>query len=102
MVESNIWIRCADVLIEAGVSKKASNTPALLSRSKRFQTEFQGPNRSGSTRQRTFSTVKKGIASRNSRSFAALRPRRGRQARKTSSVCAQSSSFIRIDMISSL
>ena len=23
MVESNIWIRCADVLIEASVSKKA-------------------------------------------------------------------------------
>jgi hypothetical protein len=29
MVESNIWIRCADELMEASVSKKASNTPAL-------------------------------------------------------------------------
>ncbi len=35
MVLSNIWIRCADVLIEASVSKKASKTPALLNRSKR-------------------------------------------------------------------
>jgi len=88
-VESNIWIKWADPLIAANVSKKASNTPALLSRSKRFHTEFQGPKRSGSARQRTFSTVKKCIASRNNRSSAALRPRRGRQARKTSSAFAQ-------------
>jgi hypothetical protein len=94
----DLWIRCADVLIEASVSKKASNTPALLSRSKRFHTEFQGPNRSGSARQRTFSTLKKCIASRNSRSSAALRPRRGRQARNTSSVCAQSASVILVDI----
>ena len=32
MVESKIWIRCADELIEARVSKKASKTPALLGR----------------------------------------------------------------------
>ena len=41
MVESNIWIKWADALISANVSKKASNTPALLSRSKRLHTEFQ-------------------------------------------------------------
>jgi hypothetical protein len=58
-VESNIWIRCADELMDASVSKKASNTPALLKRSKRFQTLFQLPNRSGRARHRTFSTVKK-------------------------------------------
>lgn len=40
-VESNIWIRCADGLIAANVSKKASNTPALLNRSKRFHALFQ-------------------------------------------------------------
>ena len=59
IVESNIWIRCADELMEASVSKKASNTPALLKRSKRFQTLFQCPNRSGSARHLTFSSVKK-------------------------------------------
>ena len=32
IVESKIWIRCADELIEARVSKKASKTPALLGR----------------------------------------------------------------------
>ena len=64
IVESNIWIKWADALISANVSKKASNTPALLSRSKRLHTEFQWPKRSGSARQRTFSTVKKCIASR--------------------------------------
>jgi hypothetical protein len=47
MVESNIWIRCADELMEASVSKKASNTLTLLKRSKRFHTLFQCPNRSG-------------------------------------------------------
>src|ERR1700723_1500005 len=59
IVESNIWMRCADELIAASASKKASKTPALLSRSKRFQTLFQAPKRSGKARQRTFSTVKK-------------------------------------------
>src|SRR5690606_15765116 len=98
MVESNIWIKWADALISASVSKKASNTPALLSRSKRFHTEFQWPKRSGSARQRTFSTVKKCIASRNNRSSAALRPRRGRQARKPSSAFAQSVSVIFVDI----
>jgi len=59
MVESNIWIRCADELMEASASKKASNTPALLKRSNRFHMLFQCPNRSGSARHLTFSTVKK-------------------------------------------
>ena len=59
IVESNIWMRCADELMEASASKKASKTPALLNRSKRFHTLFQGPKRSGRARQRTFSTVKK-------------------------------------------
>ena len=59
MVESNIWMRCADELIAASVSKKASKTPALLKRSKRFHTLFQGPKRSGNARHRMFSTVKK-------------------------------------------
>ncbi|KAJ0346239.1 hypothetical protein COL154_013895 [Colletotrichum chrysophilum] len=66
MVETNTWIKWADPLIAANVSKKASNTPALLSRSNRFHSEFQWPKRSGRGRQR---------ASRNNRSSAALRPR---------------------------
>jgi hypothetical protein len=86
IVESNIWIRRADELTEASVSKNGSNTPALLRRSNRFQTLFQGPKRSGRARQRTFSTVKKCIASRNKRSSVAFRPRRGKQVRKTVSV----------------
>ena len=49
-VESNIWIRCAVELKPAKVSKKSSKTPALLSRSKRFQTLFQMPKRSGKAR----------------------------------------------------
>ena len=98
IVESNIWIRCADELIEASASKKASKTPALLNRSKRFHTLFQGPKRSGKARHRTFSTVKKWSASRKRRSSLAFRPRRGRQARNTASVCLQSSSFIFVDM----
>jgi hypothetical protein len=40
---ANIWIRCADGLIAASVSKKASNTTALLKRSNRFHTLFQWP-----------------------------------------------------------
>ena len=59
IVELNIWIRCANELMEASVSKKASNTPALLKRSKRFQTLFQRLIRSGSARHLTFSSVKK-------------------------------------------
>jgi hypothetical protein len=35
----------------ARASKKASNTPAWLSRQKRFHTEFQLPNSAGSARQ---------------------------------------------------
>lgn len=41
IVESNIWIKWAEPLMEASASKKASNTPALLRRSKRFHTLFQ-------------------------------------------------------------
>src|SRR6202000_1848043 len=63
-VESNISMRCAVELMDASVSKKASKTPALLKRSKRFHTLFQWPKRSGRARQRTFSTVKKCSASR--------------------------------------
>nr|WP_237478155.1 hypothetical protein [Lichenibacterium sp. 6Y81] len=46
-------------LIDASVSKKASNTPAWLNRSNRFHTLFHKPKRSGKARQRTFSTLKK-------------------------------------------
>lgn len=99
IVESNIWIRCAVGLIAASVSKKASNTPALLNRSNRFHTVFQFPYSLGSARQRTFSTVKKCSASKNRRSSAALRPRRGKHARNTSKVCAQSSSLIFVDIV---
>lgn len=99
IVESNIWIKCADGLIEASASKNASNTPALLRRSNRFQTVFQCPYSLGNARQRTFSTVKKCMASRNFRSSAALRPRRGKHARNTINVCAQSSSLICVDII---
>lgn len=98
-MESNIWIRCAVGLIAARVSKKASNTPALLSRENRFHTVFQCPYSLGSARQRTFSTVKKCSASRNLRSFSALRPRLGKHARNTSNVCSQSSSLIRVDNV---
>jgi len=51
MVEPNIWTRCAEDDSEARWSKKVSNTPALLNRSKRLQTLFHLPNRSGSARQ---------------------------------------------------
>jgi len=36
-VLSNIWTKCADGLRLARASKNASNTPARLSRQKRFQ-----------------------------------------------------------------
>ena len=49
-VESNIWT-WAVWLIAASASKKASNTPAWLSRQKRFQIEFQFPNACGRARQ---------------------------------------------------
>src|ERR1700751_2684451 len=91
-------MRCADELMEASVSKKASKTPALLKRSKRFHTLFQWPKRSGGARQRTFSTVKKCSASRKRRSSSAFLPRRGTQARNKASVCAQSSSSIFVDI----
>jgi hypothetical protein len=57
-VESNICTRCAVWLIPASASKKASNTPAWLSRENRFQTEFQGPNSTGSARQVMLCRVK--------------------------------------------
>jgi hypothetical protein len=41
MVESNIWTKWAEELIEANVSNMASNTPDLLKRLKRFHTLFQ-------------------------------------------------------------
>src|ERR1700751_490351 len=91
-------MRCAVELMDASVSKNASNTPALLKRSKRFHTLFQWPKRSGSARKRTFSTVKKCSDSRKRRSSSAFLPRRGRQARNTASVCAQSSSSIFVDI----
>jgi hypothetical protein len=50
-VESNIWTKWAVWLIAASASKKASNTPAWLSRQKRFQIEFQFPNACGRARQ---------------------------------------------------
>ena len=50
-VESNIWMRWAVELIPAKVSKKASKTPALLNRSKRFHTLFHLPKLSGKARQ---------------------------------------------------
>jgi hypothetical protein len=49
-VLSNIWTKCADGLRLAKASKNASNTPARLSRQKRFQTLFQFPNSVGSAR----------------------------------------------------
>src|ERR1700747_548641 len=81
-------MRYAVELMEASVSKNASNTPALLKRSKRFHTLFQWPKRSGSARQRTFSTVKKCSASRKRRWSSAFLPRRGRQAANTDRVLA--------------
>ena len=48
---SNICTRCAEDESEARWSKKVSNTPALLSLSKRFHTLFHLPKRSGSARQ---------------------------------------------------
>jgi hypothetical protein len=50
-VESNICAKCAVSLIAARASKKASKVPARLNRQNRFQTLFQGPNRSGRARQ---------------------------------------------------
>jgi hypothetical protein len=50
-VESNIWTKWAVWLAAVSASKKASNTPARLSRQKRFQIAFQFPNASGRARQ---------------------------------------------------
>jgi hypothetical protein len=50
MVESNIRTKWAVWLVAVSASKKASNTPAWLSRQKRFQMEFQLPNSAGSAR----------------------------------------------------
>ena len=50
MVESSICTRWAVPLVAASASNMASNTPARLSRQKRFQTAFQSPNLAGSAR----------------------------------------------------
>src|SRR3984957_19466456 len=84
MVESNIWMRCADELIAASASKKASKTPVLLSRSKRFHTLFQGPKRSGKARHRTFSNE----ALRGSAGRLRLSGLAGEGTRETPSACA--------------
>src|SRR3954469_8817688 len=85
----------------ASASKKASNTPAWLKRQKRFHTEFQFPHAAGRARHVMLWTGKEGSASRKIRSLAPLGPRRERQARKTSSTVAQSSSVIRVSMVGS-
>src|SRR3954470_22015755 len=85
----------------ASASKKASNTPAWLKRQKRFHTEFQCPNAAGRARHVMLWTQKECTASRKIRSFRPLAPRRERQARKTSSTVAQSSSVIRVSMVGS-
>jgi len=51
IVESTICTRCAVPLIAAKTASIASNTPRWLSRQKRFQTLFQGPNSVGNARQ---------------------------------------------------
>jgi hypothetical protein len=99
IVESNIWTRCAVRLRLASASKKASNTPARLSRQKRFQTEFHLPNSAGRARQVMLWRVKKCSASRKPRSFRPLSPRRERAAANTSSTTVQSSSVIRVSMV---
>src|SRR5918912_4360175 len=101
MVESNIWTRCAVRLRLASASKKASNTPAWLSRQKRFQTEFHFPKAAGSARQVTLWTAKEWMASRKRRSSRPLAPRRERQARNTSSTLVQSSSLMRVSIVGS-
>ena len=75
-VLSNICTRCAVGLRPASAWKNASNTPARLSRQKRFQTEFQGPNSAGNARQVMLWTVKWCRASRNLRSSRPLSPQR--------------------------
>ena len=77
-VLSNIRTTCAVRLHSASMAKKASNTPALLSRENRFQTAFQSPNRSGRARQAMLWTVKSCSASRNRRSSRPFAPRLGR------------------------
>jgi hypothetical protein len=51
VVESNICTRWAVSLVAASASNMASNTPAWLSRQKRFQTAFHWPKVAGSARQ---------------------------------------------------
>jgi hypothetical protein len=50
--------RCAVGLCSASNWKNTSNTPARLSRQKRFQTLFHLPNSAGSARQVMLCTVK--------------------------------------------
>src|SRR3984957_3316123 len=63
-----------------------------------FPHAIPGTKAPGKARHRTFSRVKKSSASRKRRSSLAFRPRRGRQARNTASVCAQSFSSIFVDI----
>ena len=67
-MESNIWTQWAVWLVAVSASKKASNTPAWLSRQNRFHTEFQLPNAAGRARQVMVWTQNEGSASRNVRS----------------------------------
>jgi hypothetical protein len=83
----------------ASASKKASNTPARLSRQKRFQIEFHLPNSAGRARQVMLWRVKKCSASRKRRSSRPLSPRREQAAANTSSTTVQSSSVIRVSMV---
>ena len=57
-VESNIWMRWADLLNDASVSKNISNTSEWLSRQNRFHTLFQLPYFSGNARHVTLCTAK--------------------------------------------
>ena len=82
-------------LMDASVSKKASETPPLLSRSKRLHTLFQG--RTEALRQRAPAKVLDGEEMKRLEETATVLglPSPTRQAgADTASVCAQSSSSI--------
>ena len=84
-------------LIDASVSKNASKTPALLNRSKRFHTLFQGPKRSGSA-------PANGLDGEDLQRLEeaaivlGLPPTTQQAGANTASVCAQSSSSIVVDI----
>jgi len=96
-VLSNVCTTSAVRLHSGSRAKNASNIPARLSRGKRFQTLFQGPNRSGDARQALLRTAKSCSVFRNRRSSRPFAPRLGRQARNTSSEIARSASVIFVD-----